>query len=145
MDGNLPNGPEQPDMTNPFRIVHLSDLHLTINEGDCRSETNLFAPLRGMNKAFRRLLRTRHVQDSDLVLLTGDVTDRGDPDTWRVRPTGRGTVRVSFQLLADCPAICARSTRVCPRSGGALGSNSDGVMPTGAVGLAGAMCPRFAS
>ncbi len=69
-------------MTNPFRIIHLSDLHLTINDGDCRSETNLFAPLRGMNQALRRLLP--HVQDADLLLVTGDVTDRGNPDTWKV-------------------------------------------------------------
>jgi predicted metalloprotease with PDZ domain len=27
--------------------------------------------------------------------------DKSDPDTWRVRPTGRGTVRVSFEYLAD--------------------------------------------
>ena len=69
-------------MTTPFRIVHLSDLHLTLNDGDCRSETKLFAPLRGMNQAFRRLLRTHHVQDADLLLVTGDVTDRGD--SWKV-------------------------------------------------------------
>jgi len=55
-------------MTSPFRIVHLSDLHLTGNDGDCRSETKLFAPLRGMNQVFRRLLRARHVQDADLLL-----------------------------------------------------------------------------
>lgn len=71
-------------MTNPFRIVHLSDLHLTINDGDCRSETKRFASLRGMNQAFRRLLHTRRVQDADLLLVTGDVTDRGNPDTWKV-------------------------------------------------------------
>jgi 3',5'-cyclic AMP phosphodiesterase CpdA len=75
---------EKLEMSNPFRIVHLSDLHLTAGDGDCRSETNLFAPLRGMNQAFRRLLRTRRVQDADLVLVTGDVTDRGKPDTWKV-------------------------------------------------------------
>ncbi len=65
-----------------YRIVHLSDLHLTAHDSDLRSEPKLFGPLRGMNAAFRKILSTSLVADSDLVLITGDITDRGDRDAW---------------------------------------------------------------
>ena len=66
-----------------YRIVHLSDLHLTAHDTDPRSEPKLLGPLMGMNNAFRRILQTRAVLGSDLILVTGDVTDRGDPAAWR--------------------------------------------------------------
>jgi 3',5'-cyclic AMP phosphodiesterase CpdA len=65
-----------------FRIVHLSDLHLTASDEAARSEPALLGKLRGMNKVFRGLLRHDVVQRGDLVLVTGDVTDRGDAETW---------------------------------------------------------------
>ncbi len=68
----------------PFRIAHLSDLHLTRKDNLKRSEPKLFGALRGMNDAFRRIVTTREIQESDFVLVTGDVTDRGDLESWRV-------------------------------------------------------------
>jgi len=67
----------------PFRIVHLSDLHLTAGDDDPRSEVRLLGRLRGMNAAFQGLIRTPHLQGADLLLVTGDVTDRGHGAAWR--------------------------------------------------------------
>ena len=63
----------------PFTIVHLSDLHLTADDGAPRSEARLFGSLRGMNASYRRLVASPVVRQADLVLVTGDVTDRGEP------------------------------------------------------------------
>lgn len=68
----------------PFRIAHLSDLHLTADDKAARSEPRLFGKLRGMNGAFRAITRAKAVQSADLVLVTGDVTDTGEPDEWAV-------------------------------------------------------------
>ena len=67
-----------------FRIAHVSDLHLTAREGAWRSEAKLFRPLTGMNEAFRRVVKSRSLRASDLIVVTGDVTDRGDLDSWKV-------------------------------------------------------------
>ena len=66
----------------PFRIVHLSDLHLTARDDAPRSEPRLLSKLQGMNAAFRRLAFSRTVQQSDLVVVTGDITDRSAPTAW---------------------------------------------------------------
>lgn len=68
----------------PFRIAHLSDLHLTAADGASRSEPKLFGALKGMNGHFRILVNSPQVQSSDLVLVTGDVTDRGDIKSWEL-------------------------------------------------------------
>jgi 3',5'-cyclic AMP phosphodiesterase CpdA len=68
----------------PFSIVHLSDLHLTADDSAPRSEARLFGHLRGMNDAWRRLVASPAVRAADLLLVTGDVTDRGEPDAWEV-------------------------------------------------------------
>lgn len=68
----------------PYRIVHLSDLHLTNSDRATRSEPKLLGQLTGMNVAFRKIVQTEIVQDSDLILVTGDVTDTGDIGTWLV-------------------------------------------------------------
>ncbi len=68
----------------PYRIVHLTDLHLTETDDDERSEPKFFGKLTGMNRSFRQLLFTRTLQSADLVLVTGDVSDRGKPEEWRV-------------------------------------------------------------
>lgn len=67
-----------------FKIVHLSDLHLTKTDGASRSEPKLFNKLKGMNAAFRKIVVSNPVQKADLVLVTGDVTDRGDIESWKV-------------------------------------------------------------
>jgi 3',5'-cyclic AMP phosphodiesterase CpdA len=69
----------------PFRIVQLTDLHLTARDQDERSEPKIFRrKLSGMNAAFRRLLAAPGVKSADLVLVTGDVADRGDLAAWKV-------------------------------------------------------------
>lgn len=68
----------------PFTIMHLSDLHLTPADDGSRSEARLFGKLRGMNAACRRVLAAPAVREADLVLVTGDVTDRGDLRAWQV-------------------------------------------------------------
>jgi len=69
----------------PYRIVHLSGLHLTTSsDAKARSELNMFGKLHGMNVAFRKLVHAKPVQESDLVLVTSDVTDRGDIGSWHV-------------------------------------------------------------
>ena len=70
--------------TKPFRIGHLSDLHLTARDGDARSEPKLFGKLIGMNAAFRHIVSHPEVQSLDRLLVTGDVTDRGDIEAWHV-------------------------------------------------------------
>ena len=67
-----------------FTIAHLSDLHLTADERAPRSEPRLFGALRGMNASYRRLVASPAVSLADLVLVTGDVTDRGEPAAWDV-------------------------------------------------------------
>ncbi|MCK4998901.1 MAG: metallophosphoesterase, partial [Anaerohalosphaera sp.] len=73
-------------MTNnkPFKIIHLSDLHLTKTDNTSRSEPKLFGALKGMNAAFRQIVKDTAVQNSDMVIVTGDVTDRGDIESWRI-------------------------------------------------------------
>ncbi len=73
-------------MTKPmtFRIVHLSDLHLTKRDGDRRTELNVFDPLSGMNDTFRKIVSKRIIKKADFVLVTGDVTDRGDISSWKI-------------------------------------------------------------
>lgn len=66
-----------------FQIVHLSDLHLTKRDETPRSEPKLFGRLCGMNQSFRRLLRAPLLQQCQLLLVTGDITDRGDLESWQ--------------------------------------------------------------
>lgn len=72
-----------PDHVKQFKIAHLSDLHLTARDRDERSEPKLFGRLSGMNERFDRVAASRPVQSADLVLVTGDVTDRGHINAWR--------------------------------------------------------------
>lgn len=71
------------DNNKPFKIAHLSDLHLTSSDNARRSEPKLFGALKGMNAAFRKIVASSPIQKSDLILITGDVTDRGDLETWK--------------------------------------------------------------
>lgn len=68
----------------PFRIVHLSDLHLTASPGQKRFEAKFSGQLTGMNNAFRHVSMSAPVQNADLVLITGDVTDLGDLESWGI-------------------------------------------------------------
>ena len=37
-----------------------------------------------MNKVFQKILKTNNIQESDLILITGDITDLGDRKSWKV-------------------------------------------------------------
>jgi 3',5'-cyclic AMP phosphodiesterase CpdA len=67
-------------MGNSLSIAHLSDLHLTATDGGRRKEDRA----RGMNANLGRLLAHPTVQEADLVLITGDVSDRGEMAAWHV-------------------------------------------------------------
>ena len=70
-------------MRKQFKICHLSDLHLTALDNGRRSEPKLpHQRLKGMNDAFRTVVSSRKVKNSDLILITGDITDKGDHETW---------------------------------------------------------------
>jgi len=73
-------------MTTPknFTIVHLSDLHLTAADNASRTEPRLFGALKGMNESFRALLKRPELQTADLIIVTGDITDRGEKEAWNV-------------------------------------------------------------
>lgn len=82
----------------PLAIVHLSDLHLTAEEGAARSEPRLWGKLRGMNGRLRRILRSEPVQSADLVVVTGDVTDAGHLAAWQVMRDAAATAGLSDRL-----------------------------------------------
>ena len=93
--------------------MQLSDLHLTADDREARSEPKLFGRLTGMNAAFGRLLADRVVQAADLVLVTGDVTDRGDPLAWQVfweglDAAGLATAAGSSPATTTCAASGVR-------------------------------------
>lgn len=62
-----------------LRIAHLSDLH--INEGDAVRMVERAHP--GGNRVLDRLLDAAPLGDADVILVTGDVTDRGTAASWR--------------------------------------------------------------
>ena len=61
-------------MRQSLSIAHLSDLHLTATSNGRRKEDGA----RGMNANLGRLLDQQAVREADLVLITGDVSDRGE-------------------------------------------------------------------
>jgi 3',5'-cyclic AMP phosphodiesterase CpdA len=83
----------------PFHIVQLSDLHLTARDDASRTQPDLFGALTGMNAAFRRLLAAPAVAEADLIVVTGDVTDRGDLASWRVFWDALGAVGLAARCL----------------------------------------------
>jgi 3',5'-cyclic AMP phosphodiesterase CpdA len=83
-----------------FTIAHLSDLHLTARPGERRFEPRWNAQLTGMNDAFRHVAFSQSVQLSDLVLVTGDVTDKGDPRAWKNFKSIIAEARLTSKTLA---------------------------------------------
>ncbi|MDF1562871.1 MAG: metallophosphoesterase [Deltaproteobacteria bacterium] len=92
----------------PIRLVHLSDLHLTASDEDSRSEPRLFGKLQGMNATFRALLREEPVQSADWILVTGDVTDRGDREAWEVfwAAVGEAGLKRRVRLVPGNHDVC---------------------------------------
>ncbi|HEX9105530.1 MAG TPA: metallophosphoesterase [Polyangia bacterium] len=62
-----------------LRIAHLSDLH--VNEGDTVRMVERAHP--GGNRQLDRVLDAPPLGDADVILVTGDVTDRGTAASWR--------------------------------------------------------------
>jgi 3',5'-cyclic AMP phosphodiesterase CpdA len=65
-----------------FVIAHLSDLHLTASDNKGRRSPRIFGSLKGMNEAFRNIIKSQPIRDADLIIVTGDITDRGDIESW---------------------------------------------------------------
>jgi 3',5'-cyclic AMP phosphodiesterase CpdA len=61
-------------MKKTLSIAHLSDLHLTTTDGGRRKQDGA----REMNANFGRILTQPVVREADLVLITGDISDRGE-------------------------------------------------------------------
>jgi len=59
-------------------IAHLSDLHLTATADGSRKEDRA----RNMNANLDRLLHHEPVNNADLIIITGDVSDRGELAAW---------------------------------------------------------------
>ena len=59
-------------------IAHLSDLHLTATADGSRKEDRA----RNMNANLARLLHHETVNNADLIIITGDVSDRGELAAW---------------------------------------------------------------
>lgn len=62
-----------------LRVAHLSDLH--VNEGDRVRMVERAHP--GGNRQLDRVLEAPPLGDADVILVTGDVTDRGTAASWR--------------------------------------------------------------
>lgn len=82
-----------------YIIAHLSDLHLTARDDENRAELNIFTPLRGMNAAFRKIVQSKSIQNANLVIITGDVTDTGDLEAWKVFWTSVDKAGIKDKLL----------------------------------------------
>jgi 3',5'-cyclic AMP phosphodiesterase CpdA len=80
-------------------IVHFSDLHLTPDDSKPRSEPKLYGRLKGMNEAFRHILRSEVVRRCDLILVTGDVTDDGSRKAWLVFWSALGSLAPKKRCL----------------------------------------------
>ncbi len=65
-------------MKKQHTIAHLSDLHLTGNNEEKRNEDNE----RNMNYNLVSILNHSSVQEADLVVVTGDITDKGELSAW---------------------------------------------------------------
>lgn len=87
-------------MDRPFVISHLSDLHLTADDDESRSEPRLWGRLRGMNGNLRHLLaHNAALRESDRILVTGDVSDRGELAAWEVLDRGARRVGLASRML----------------------------------------------
>lgn len=100
-----------------FKISHLSDLHLTSNPSARRSELK-WGRLSGMNDAFRHVLTSKVVQNSQLIVVTGDVTDRGDIKAWSwfVKSLTDAGVKSRTLAITGNHDLCSLGARIGSRS-----------------------------
>lgn len=103
-------------MPKSFSIAHLSDLHLTATDDAGRKEDRA----RGMNANLGRLLAHPPVQDADLVLVTGDVSDRGELAAWNklwatARETGLDLAKI-LVIPGNHDAACLGMRRRRPQA-----------------------------
>lgn len=63
-----------------MKIIQLTDLHLTKKNSDQR--TGIFDGLTGMNQNFVKIINSSEIMEADLILVTGDVTDKSDFESW---------------------------------------------------------------
>jgi hypothetical protein len=75
-----------------LRVAHLSDLHVT--EADNVRVVERDAP--GGSRMLGRLFERPELREADLIIVTGDITDRGTAQSWR-----RFTELVAESRLAD--------------------------------------------
>lgn len=71
-------------MSDVVRIAHVSDLHLTADDEAKRSEPKLWGRLKGMNANLRALLGAVQATKPAALIVTGDITDRGDLRAWEI-------------------------------------------------------------
>lgn len=100
-------------MSNILTIAHLSDLHLTADDHTPRSEARLFGRLRGTNRHFRRLLADPVLAGCDHLVVTGDVTDRGQLMEWENfwRPLEGSPLRRKLSVLPGNHDVCCLDLR----------------------------------
>lgn len=108
----------QPSASSPTSIsmAHLSDLHLTATDDGRRKEDRA----RHMNANLFRLLRHGPIQEAELVLITGDISDRGELAAWNVlwsavRETGLDLGRV-LVIPGNHDAACLGLRRTRPKA-----------------------------
>jgi 3',5'-cyclic AMP phosphodiesterase CpdA len=100
----------------PITIAHLSDLHLTATDDGRRKEDRA----RHMNANLYRLLRHEPIQGADLMLITGDVSDRGELAAWNflwssVRDAGLDLGKI-LVIPGNHDAACLGLRRIRPKA-----------------------------
>ncbi|MFT6396123.1 MAG: 3',5'-cyclic AMP phosphodiesterase CpdA [Bradymonadia bacterium] len=98
-----------------MHFVHISDLHLTADDGAKRTELPFTTPTREMNEVFRRLLFQERIQTADFLVVTGDVTDLGDVESWKVFWDAIAAADIDFAKVFVVPGnhdLCPVGTKV---------------------------------
>ena len=97
-------------------IAHLSDLHLTALEDGRRKEDRA----QYMNANLSRLLHHEPVQNADLILITGDISDRGELAAWNVLWSAVREARLDLRKILVIPgnhdAACLGLRRTRPKA-----------------------------
>lgn len=99
----------------PLTIAHLSDLHLTANDNGRRIEDRA----RNMNANLRRLLHHEPLRTADVIVMTGDISDRGELAAWNVLWSSVREAGLDLHKLVVIPgnhdAACLTLRRARPK------------------------------